>query len=100
MPSVGNPDMADAPDQENGPMPEVEEWGVVLVGMQLRLVRLLLELLIEKKITEPAEAQALLYRHAEALRAGADQVGLETLTYDVAKQFESLADDLAELDGP
>ena len=91
--------MADAPDQENGPMPEVEQWGVVLVGMQLRFVRLLLELLIEKKITEPDEAQALLYRHAEELRAGADQVGLETLTYDVAKQFESL-DDLAELDRP
>ena len=50
MPSVGNPDMADAPDQENGPMPEVEEWGVVLVGMQLRFVRLLLELLIEKRL--------------------------------------------------
>ena len=92
--------MADTPDQEDGPVPEVEEWGAMLVVMQLRLVRLLLELLIEKKITEPAEAQSLLYRHAEALRAGADQMGLETLTYDVAKQFESLADDLAELDGP
>jgi len=31
-------------------MPEVEEWGVVLVGMQLRFVRLLLELLIEKRL--------------------------------------------------
>jgi hypothetical protein len=92
--------MTDRPDQADDPSSEIEEWGVVLVGMQLRLVRLLLELLIEKKITEPAEAQALLYRHAEALRAAADQVGLETLTYDVAKQFESLADDLAELDGP
>jgi hypothetical protein len=55
---------------------------------------------LKKKITEPDEAQALLYRHAEELRAGADQVGLETLTYDVAKQFESLDDDLAELDRP
>jgi len=90
--------MADAPDQENGPMPEVEEWGVVLVGMQLRFVRLLLELLIEKKITEPAEVQALLYHHAEGMRAVADRVGLEALTYDIAKQFESLADDLAELE--
>jgi hypothetical protein len=92
--------MADAPDQENGPMSEVEEWGVVLVGMQIRFVRLLLELLIEKKITEPAEAQALLYRHAEGMRSVADRVGLEALTYDIAKQFESLADDLAELDMP
>ena len=92
--------MADAPDQENGRMSEVEEWGVVLVGMQLRFVRLLLELLIEKKIAEPAEAQALLYRHAEGMRAVADRVGLEALTYDIAKQFESLADDLAELDMP
>jgi hypothetical protein len=55
---------------------------------------------LKKKIIEPDEAQALLYRHAEELRAGADQVGLETLTYDVAKQFESLDDDLAELDRP
>ena len=92
--------MADTPDQESGPLSEVQEWGVVLVGMQLRVVRLLLELLIEKKITEPAEAQALLYRHAEGMRAVADRVGVETLAYDVAKQFESLADDLAELDGP
>jgi hypothetical protein len=92
--------MADTPDQEDSPMPEVEEWGAMLVVMQLRLVRLLLELLIEKKITEPAEAQALLYRHAEGLRAVADRVGVEPLTYHIAKQFESLADDLAELDGP
>ena len=92
--------MADRPDQADDPISEVVDWGVMLVGMQLRVVRLLLEVLIEKKITEPAEAQALLYRHAEALRAGADQVGLEALTYDIAKQFESLADDLAELDGP
>ncbi len=60
----------------------------MLVVMQLRLVRLLLELLIEKKITEPAEAQALLYRHAEGLRAVADRVGVEALTYHIAKQFE------------
>jgi hypothetical protein len=92
--------MADTPDQEDGPLSEIHEWGVVLVGMQLRVVRLLLELLIEKKITEPAEAQSLLYRHAEGLRAVADRVGLEALTYDIAKQFEALADDLAELDGP
>ena len=92
--------MADTPDQENDPLSEAREWGVVLVGMQLRVVRLLLELLIEKKITKPAEAQALLYRHAEGMRAVADRVGVETLAYDVAKQFESLADDLAELDGP
>jgi len=93
--------MTDIPDVEDDPSSVVEEWGVVLVGAQLRLVRLMLELLIEKKITEPAEAQALLYRHAEGMRAVADRVGLETLTYDIAKQFESLADDLVEvLDGP
>jgi hypothetical protein len=92
--------MADAPDQEKGPVPEIAEWGVVLVGMQLRFVRLLLELLIEKKIAEPAEVQTLLYHHAEGMRAVADRVGLEALTYDIAKQFESLADDIAELDMP
>jgi hypothetical protein len=92
--------MVDTPDQADGPISEVVDWGVMLVGMQLRVVRLLLELLIEKKITEPAEAQALLYRHAEGMRAVADRVGLEALTYDIAKQFESLADDLAELDMP
>jgi hypothetical protein len=92
--------VTDTPDQADDPSSAVVEWGVVLVGMQLRLVRLLFELLIEKKITEPAEAQALLYRHAEGMRAIADRVGLEALTYDIAKQFESLADDLADLDGP
>jgi hypothetical protein len=92
--------MADRPDQADDPISEVVDWGVMLVGMQLRVVRLLLEVLIEKKITEPAEAQALLYRHAEGMRAVADRVGLEALTYNIANQFESLADDLAELDGP
>jgi hypothetical protein len=92
--------VTDTPDQADDPSSEIAEWGVVLVGMQLRLVRLLFELLIEKKITEPAEAQALLYRHAEGMRAIADRVGLEALTYDIAKQFESLADDLADLDRP
>jgi hypothetical protein len=31
------------------------------------------------------------------MRAIADRVGLEGLSYDIAKQFESLADDLVEL---
>jgi len=34
------------------------------------------------------------------MRAVADRVGLEALTYDIAKQFESLAHELAELDMP
>jgi hypothetical protein len=93
--------MTDTPDREDDPSSVIEEWGVVLVGAQLRLVRLLFEPLIGNKITEPAEAQALLYRHAEGMRAIADRVGLESLSYDIAKQFESLADDLVELlDGP
>jgi hypothetical protein len=37
--------LTDTPDEADDPCSEVEEWGVVLVGMQLRLVRLLLELL-------------------------------------------------------
>ena len=42
--------MTDTPDEADDPSSEVEEWGVVVVGMQLRLVRLLLELLIEKRL--------------------------------------------------
>jgi hypothetical protein len=37
------------PIKRIGPLSEVQKWGVVLVGMHLRLVRLLLELWIEKK---------------------------------------------------
>jgi hypothetical protein len=93
--------MTDTPDREDDPSSVIEEWGVMLVGAQLRLVRLLLELPIGKKITEPAEAQALLYRHTEGMMAIANRVGLESLSYDIAKQFQSLADDLVELlDGP
>jgi len=89
--------MTDTPGREDDPSSVIEEWGVVLVGAQLRLVRLLFELLIGKMIAEPAAAQALLDRHAEGMRAIADRVGLESLSCDIAKQFESLADDLVEL---
>jgi hypothetical protein len=89
--------MTETADQEDDPSSVIEEWGVVLVGAQLRLVRLLFELMIGKEITERAEARALLYRHAEGMTAIADRVGLERLSYDIAKQFECLADDLVEL---
>jgi hypothetical protein len=77
--------MTDTPDREADPSSVIEEWAVVLVGAQLRLVRLLFELLIGKKLTEPAEAQDLLYRHAEGMRAIADRVGLESLSYDISQ---------------
>jgi hypothetical protein len=88
--------MAETTEDENGTLPEADQWRTVLVGMHLRFNRILLEFLISKEIITSEEAYDLMHQYAEELRTGAHAAGTEDVAYYLAQQIERLADVLGK----
>ncbi len=81
--------------EDDKPLSEADHWRVTFVGLHLRFMRLLFELLIDKGVIESEEAWDLMHRFAEEMRTGADAAGVEDPAYHLATQIEKTAEFLA-----
>jgi hypothetical protein len=87
------------------PLTAEDDWHAAFLGLQMRFMRILIELLIAKRAIEPAEAWALFHRLAEEMRTGADGAtaatgseGLTEVAYLFASHLEKMAELFGELD--